>query len=366
MNNIKGNINTFTFQVAYRYGVEAIPLDITKKEVLHFFSLGQDDLSFIKEVSRLINYRLALGIQIGTYRMIGRFQKELESTPHNIIKYLAKQLSFSLDNVIFKYSERKNTVITHNQSVRDFLGIKFLPTSHHDKLINHLILMAPDPGHYPDWIKISEEHLRKEKYILPSIKVLRRIIMSARGKGLEAVSNQIRNQLTEDKIKSLDKLLEDNINTKWSQYTNKRFYKTSSKKVNEVLDFINDIRKLNLHSIKFDGIHENYIKFFAQRGIQMSGKQLKDQSSKSKYVLMVVTLRSLLEELTDIVIQMNDEIISEVFLAGETKSNNYFRRNKKIVKNILSAFHFVSGTLLDEELSGSEKLQIINSKIPEV
>ena len=297
--------------------------------------------------------------------MIGRFQKNPEIAPQNIIKHLTKQLSSPTNNLCFKYSERKNTIIKHNKSVRDFLGIQFLPTSYHEKLINYLIAKAPDPGHYLIWIKLSEKHLRGKKYILPSMNVLRRIVMSARNKGLETVSNKIWIQLTDEKIESLDKMLDDNTSPTWNQYTNKRFYKASSKKVNEILGSINGIRNLGLDLINFDGINESYIKYFAQRGIRMSGGQLRDQSKKSRYVLMVITLNNLLSELTDISIQMNDEIISEVFLTGESKSNDYFRKNKNTVKSILSAFHFVSGTLLDDKLTGSEKLGIISSKIPE-
>ena len=351
--------------LAYRYNLEVLPADTTRKEIIHFFYLSDEDISFIKQKGRLSPYRIAMAVLIGSYKFIGRFPKNINETPEPIIKYLYKAFNVNYSVYPFIYTTRIPTQVEHNKVVSNYLNIRKFTPSHHADLKKYLVTRVPDPGYYPAWIKLAEDYLRKHYFILPPNKALGRIILSARRRGIDSISNKIWIQLTEEQIENLDKMLEDNTSPTWNQYTNKRFYKASSKKVNEILDSINGIRNLGLNTINFDGINESYIKYFAQRGIRMSGTQLNDQSDKSRYVLMVITLNNLLRELIDISIQMNDEIISEVFLTGESKSNDYFRENKNTVKSILSAFHFVSGTLLDDELSGSEKLGRISSKIPE-
>jgi len=351
--------------ITYRYGLELLPTDVTKKEILSFFHLDQRDIQFINQKARLYPYRIAMAIQIGSYRFIGRLQNFIDNTPAPIVNYLYRILNIDAHKYPFEYSDRIKTLSDHNKTVKEYLKIKNFPATCQQMIINYLVDQAPDPGHYPSWIRLAENYLRSNNYILPPNKALGRIILSARRNGLNSIIDQLWSQFTTETKCNLDKLLSNETDQGWNKYTNKRFYKASSKKVTEVLNSINDIRKLNLNSISFEGIHKNYIKFFAQRGIQMSSKQLNDQSEKSRYVLMVITLRNLLVELTDISIQMNDEIVSEVFLKGETKSNDHFRKNKKTVKSILSAFHFMSGTLMDGELSDSDKLKVIKEKIPE-
>ena len=351
-------------QIQYRYGIEIIPVDITQKEVFYFFFLNSDERHFVKEATKWLNYRLTLGFKIGTYKLTGRFQKKIESIPESVVKFIGKQLSLPIAGYEFKYSDRKKTILNHNKLIRNFLGLKYFPTVYHENLIEYLIDNAPDPGHFPAWINLAEDYLRDNKFILPPNKTLRRIILSARKKGLNIVTDRIYNQMTNETIIQLDELLSGESDSKWNIFTNKRFLKATSNKINEVFESIENIRLLKFDYIDLKEIHKNYIKYFANRGIQMSSKQLNDQSGKSRYVLIFITLKNLLSELTDISIQMNDEIISEVFLKGETKSNDYFRKNKKTVKNILSAFHFMSDTLLSYDLSATEKINAINDEIP--
>lgn len=56
-----------------RYGLDEIPSDIAKRELLAHFSFDDQTREFIGENCRLYPSRIGLGIQVGSYRMIGRF-----------------------------------------------------------------------------------------------------------------------------------------------------------------------------------------------------------------------------------------------------------------------------------------------------
>jgi len=84
-----GDINNQTC-LAYRYNLEVLPADITRKEIIHFFYLSDEDISFIKQKGRLSPYRIAMAVLIGSYKFIGRFPKNINETPEPIIKYLYK------------------------------------------------------------------------------------------------------------------------------------------------------------------------------------------------------------------------------------------------------------------------------------
>ena len=136
-----------------------------------------------------------MAILFGSYKFIGRFPKDINSTPESILRHIYKVLSLNYTEDIFAYTQRAMTQADHIKIMKDYLGIrKFLP-SNHSELARFMISKAPDPGHYPSWIKLAENFLREQKFILPPNKSLRRIISSARRKGIEEVAEKIWVQL---------------------------------------------------------------------------------------------------------------------------------------------------------------------------
>jgi len=196
-----------TDRTLYRYGLEEVPADISKRELLAYFSLNKEQVLFIKTKFRLNPYRIALGIQLGAHRFIGRPQFQPENVPLVVIKFVGRALKIRGDFIPLKYSDSIRMRQVHAQIVRKFLGLSLFPTSEHQNLIDYLIQTMPDPGHFPDWIKKTEDHLRKRKFVLPSIKVLRRLILSARNQSLNEAVNSINSMLGEKRIEALEGLL---------------------------------------------------------------------------------------------------------------------------------------------------------------
>jgi len=355
-----------TDRTLYRYGLEEVPADISKRELLAYFSLNKEQVLFIKTKFRLNPYRIALGIQLGAHRFIGRPQFQPENVPLVVIKFVGRALKIRGDFIPLKYSDSIRIRQVHAQIVRKFLGLSLFPTSEHQNLIDYLIQTMPDPGHFPDWIKKTEDHLRKRKFVLPSIKVLRRLILSARNQSLNEAVNSINSILGEKRIEALEGLLlsgEDNY-TKWFELTNRQVYSSTPAKVTSILGRIKTIRQLSLNTINFDVVSNKYLQHFAQRGMHLSAKQLRDQSSLHRYAIMAATLKELESELTDITIQMNDEILSGVFQRGKWRSENHFRKNKKIIRKIISAFKLLSDTILDQNTDALQKIEYIEKELP--
>jgi len=353
-------------RVPYRYGVDEIPADISKQELLFYFSFNQKEREFIHVNSRLFQSRVALGIQLGAYKFIGRPQQKPEITPSSVIRFVAQALKLHGDFVPLKYSERTKTRLNHDQLAREYLGLCYFLSKHHQNLIKHLIQISPDPGHFPEWIKVTEDFLRERKFVLPSIKVLRRLILSARNQSLNEAVNSINSMLGEKRTEALEGLLlsgEDNY-TKWFELTNRQVYSSTPTKVTSILGRIKTIRQLSLNTINFDVVSNKYLQYFAQRGMHLSAKQLRDQSPLHRYAIMAATLKELESELTDIAIQMNDEILSGVFLRGKWRSENHFRKNKKIIRKVISAFKLLSDTILDQNTDALQKIEYIEKELP--
>lgn len=305
-------------QMTYRYGLEALPHDISKRELLFYFSFTEDQYDYIHRHCRLLQYRVVLAIQLGALRFIGRPEYAPESAPISILKFLIQNLQLSDELLPLTYSVRLPAGRQHIQLAREFLDLSPFPTEQHGFLIDLLTNIAPDPGHIPDWLKQAEDCLRRNKSVLPPVMVLRRIVLTARQTALERVYEKVGKQLGSfegefDKLLALD----ETGKTPWFELTNKNILKASPGKVSMVLARIRRIRSFDLARIDLSGAPEPLLDYLAHKGMHLSAKQLKKYSKHHGQVMMVLAMRRLEAELVDIVIQMNDEILGDVFLRGE-------------------------------------------------
>jgi hypothetical protein len=215
-------------QMTYRYGLEALPHDISKRELLFYFSFTEEQYDYIHRHCRLLQYRVVLAIQLGALRFIGRPEYAPESAPISILKFLIQNLQLSDELLPLTYSVRLPAGRQHIQLAREFLDLSPFPTEQHGFLIDLLTNIAPDPGHIPDWLKQAEDCLRRNKFVLPPVMVLRRIVLTARQTALERVYEKVGKQLGSfegefDKLLALD----ETGKTPWSELTNKNILKAS-------------------------------------------------------------------------------------------------------------------------------------------
>ena len=355
-----------TDQIPYRYGLDELPADITRRELLYFFSFGHEEKEFIAEKSRFPSYQLVMGIHLGAYRFIGKPQYYPENTPYVIIRFVADTLGLGDGFVPLKYSDRERTRREHARVTREFLELSHFTTDKHQLLIEYLIQKSPDPGHIPDWIKSAEDFLRTKYFVLPSVKALRRLILSARHQSMERVILHINSQIPTEYEDRLEEMLKSQGETAplWNSLTNKNIYSATPAKLSEALGCIKDIRELELKKMDLGSIPYRYVRHLAQQGLCLSAKELRDYSILRRRAIVAVTLRDLESELTDIAIQMNDEILSGVFQRGENRSKKYFRKHRRVIQRVVSAFRFISDIHLDESLQPFEKIDQINEKLP--
>ena len=183
-------------QIPCRYGLDELPADITRRELLYFFSFTPDEIQFVREKGRFPSYQIVIAIHLAAYRFIGRPQYHPEATPAVIINHVASSLKIDNEAYPLEYSDRERTRRDHIQLTRAFMGLSLYGPADRQRLIEYLIQDAPDPGHIPAWIKGAEDFLRENHFVLPTVKILRRHIFSARKQAMENVMSDINNQLT--------------------------------------------------------------------------------------------------------------------------------------------------------------------------
>ena len=99
--------------------------------------------------------------------------------------------------------------------------------------------------------------VRANQFVLPTVKVLRRLILSARNQTMENVVSHINSQLNKEQRAHLDGLLENQNETGvfWNSVIDKNIYSPTTKKLSMALEHIKGIRELSLKEIDL-GIEE--------------------------------------------------------------------------------------------------------------
>ena len=352
-----------------RYGLDDIPADISRRELLAHFSYDGRTREFISGNCRLYPSRVVLGLQIGSYRMIGRFQQQPEAAPSTVIRHVARALKLEGEFVPLEYTDRGMTRWEHIQMAQKLLGLSNFPPRKHQSLIDRLSVEAHDLGHIPDWIKAAEDILRAEYSLFPTVKVLKRLIATARDKSLAELVGRINAALGEEARLALENLLlptgaDGGGETKWSELTDKDAYRSTPEKLNNLLARIKLIRGLPPISAALSGVSEGHMRYLSQRGMHQTARQLGQHSHDNRRAIMCATLRELEAELTDVVVQMNDEILTGVFLRGRTRADNHYRECRATVRSVVSAFKAMSDALLDDSVNPAGKISMIDKAIP--
>lgn len=317
-----------TDQIPYRYGLDELPADITRRELLYFFSFNPTERRFVQAKGRFPTHQIVLGIHLAAHRFIGRPQYYPENTPSVIIQHVADSLKLDGEVIPLIYSDRERTRRDHIKIIREFMGLDLFHPVDHQSLIENLIQNAPDPGHIPAWIVNAEDFLRTNQFVLPTVKVLRRLISSARSQTMENVVSHINTQLNEERRQRLDRLLENQNDTGvfWNSVIDKNIYSPTTGKLSMALEHIKGIRELSLNEIDLDGIPLSHVRYLAQQGVRLNALRLKTYTSSHKYAIVVVTLAELESDLIDVVIQMNDEILAGVYQRAQTRAGKILQK----------------------------------------
>jgi hypothetical protein len=93
-----------TYQIPCRYGLDELPADITKRELLYFFSFKPTERQCVQAKGRFPAHQIVLGIHLAAYRFIGRPQYYPDNTPSIIIQHLADSLKLDGDVISLIYS----------------------------------------------------------------------------------------------------------------------------------------------------------------------------------------------------------------------------------------------------------------------
>jgi hypothetical protein len=160
-----------------RTGFETIPRDLSKGELLRYFTYSPEDRHEIFHCRGASN-KAGFALLLGGVRLTGRFPTNFELIGPTLLGHICAQLG--LDGMLFlDYPQRQPTRHEHIERLKRYLGLRSF-VADDQAVVADFVREQVRAGTPPDdLLEQCEEHLRTQRIVLPGITVLDKLVTTA-------------------------------------------------------------------------------------------------------------------------------------------------------------------------------------------
>lgn len=172
-----------------RSGFEAIPKDLSRAELLRYFTYSEQDRQQIFQCRGEHN-QIGFALLLSGVRLTGRFPHDFDMLPRRFLQHLCQQLN--LDAPLFlDYPHREPTRREHIARLREYLGLRSFAHEDQGLIIRHVTERVRGGERQYELLASAERMLRSQHIILPGVTTLERLIRAARTKAEDDLYQEI-------------------------------------------------------------------------------------------------------------------------------------------------------------------------------
>lgn len=161
-----------------RSGFERIPKDLSRTELIRYFTYSESDKHEITQC-RSGDNQIGFALLLSGVRLTGRFPYDFAVIPRSLLAYICDQLS--LDPPLFlSYPQRRQTRHHHIQRIRPYLGPRLFKEPDQQLVMTHIEDLVRCGVRPHELLAHTEQMLRTHQFVLPGVTVLEKLISSAR------------------------------------------------------------------------------------------------------------------------------------------------------------------------------------------
>jgi TnpA family transposase len=315
----------------------------TDEDLIEFFTLSADEHQLLANKSAPAKLGYAVLLKILQYE--GRFPTAQNEVPKAVVKFIARQIDVSADE-LGNYKWKGRTTEYHRAQIRKLLGFKRWRTDYTKQVVDWLQTdVVPNQNGYEQLKDALLKNLRTLKIEPPKRIVLDRIIDSAVRRWEDAFFRHISERLPAKVKTELDLLLRGNVSEVDNQSHDTAdhsilFRQLKAEPGNVSLDsIINEavkleaIRKIKLPADLFQGISAKTLKKYRNRVMTEPAREMRRHPSYIRYALFAIFLYLRSREITDGLVDLLIKVVHRIGARAE----------KKVVKEIIENVKKVSG-----------------------
>jgi predicted transcriptional regulator len=333
------------------------------QDLVRIAQFTPDDLVRIREC-RQDHTRLGFAYQLAYVRLYRRFpsQQPLE-IDDEIVTYVSLQLD-TPSSAIRTYQEQRRTIVTHQQELRGYLGVRRFGEAELDTLEAYLFDEAFRLEQTGPLLTQAKQLLQEQSILYPSDEVLRRLVVKRRQAAREHIYERIAQALVQSTMAKLDGLLVTYDAYFTPLHTLKKPPgRPSPAAILRLTTKLELIRETETLDIDLLWLNNNYQRSLARYVRHRSASRLKRLKSERRYAVLVCFLHQLYADTIDFLIEMHDKLMTGVYSRAENKIAKEMNRRRRAINRSLTTFRTLGTIVLDDSIDDRQLRRILFQQV---
>lgn len=333
-----------------RAGFEAIPRDLSKAELLRYFTYTEKDIQEIN-LCRGAGNRIGFALLLSGVRLTGRFPHDLELIPRSILGHICEQLKIE-PPLFVDYPQRRPTRHEHTERLRTYLGLRNF--THKDRTTVKTFVSERVRGgaRLHELLPAVEQALRQQHLVLPGVTTLERLIGKARGETEDAIFAEIGQQLEQSERQQILKLMEIGEGEKAShfQQLQQAAGKPSPEALERELSLLAVARAALPEKLDLNRLHPQLLERLAMMVSGAPTQTMMRYGEQKRLGLLTCWLWRLRTQLTDTALTINNDLIAGTLRRSRNAAIKERQRQQKRIEQVLKTCAEVVEVLLDRNI----------------
>ena len=312
---------------------------ISDEELAHIWTLNPFETEFVNK--HQFQYKLHVALQLCSLRKYGRFLEEVEGASTKVLNYLTSQIG---QGASFKVNapSRRMTYVEQCQEIIQHLEFRRPSIEDQNDLSSWLIEKAEDEIRADRLIEMAEEWLLDQKIVLPTRKVLKRLVGTILNQSSQGWFNLIYQKISEQTKERLDLLTLTSPEDPKSLFAELKDSPPAATigSINIYLDRFEKLKKFEDCEIDLSDIPFNFVNHCNELAKRYDAWEIKRFYPEKRYSLLSIFLSESQKTLLDSLVLMHDQFIQKMLRETkniyEKQQRLYRKKSKTSLNGILS------------------------------
>ncbi len=326
-----------------------------ERELARHHTLSENDLRVIGS-RRRPETKLGFAVQLCYLRFPGRPLRAGEGPPHNLLEYVAAQLSG--DPAAFdEYARARDTTRReHLGEIARTFGFRSFDDEVRRELFESLLPVAMGTDRGTTLVEAALGQMRARGIVSPAITSVEELCWEVRRDARESVLRRLTADLQPELRGRLDGLLEVPPGESRAPLIWLREPPSSPgpKNFHKIVDKLDFVRALGLPPDPGVGIHNNRLSQLAREGAKTTPQHLRRFDADHRHATLVAYLSERAATLADEALDMHDRLVGEMLGKGEKARDENFRKRGKSINEKVGLYAAVGKALITARETGGD------------
>jgi TnpA family transposase len=332
------------------------------EDVIRYYTLSDTDLALIHQ-HRGDASKFGFAFLLCGMRYPGVVVHAFQSVPVSLGIYLEQQLGIPV-SVWKDYAKRPPTRWEHLQELRKAFNFKSFNKKYYHEALATTSAVALQTDKAFAVGEFFVKMLRNEKILLPSGETINRICSEAIFQAKHEIYKRLTENLTDNQLVALDKLLEPHEkhkNLSWLAWCLYSPLSVGPKHILEHLDRLKVIEALQLPLEQRKKVHRNWLIKLIREGQQMTAQHLRDLEPMRRHATLVSVCIDAKANIIDRTVGMHDSYIRQLFRKARQNHEEELEDKGSSASELLREFSKVINVLLQANKDKQDLRKAIES-----